>query len=492
MSFLYLNRLNLKQSALPYILVLLGLSLWAVYYQHGEINDDGGLYVRQAYFFAHGDFQSGFRVFPWPLFGLLIGAVHVVTKLPLILSAHLVDVSCFLIAALFYFKTLKLIANSSNSLWAGCLILLTAIPLMDDYLPMVLRDHGMWMGFMAGVYFFLNWQRLGKVKDGLLWQTSFIVGGLFRPEVLILNLLLPLYSAVNPPKSMSSGRAFLESISLLVIATVSFTILVLIKGMGNLNLGRLHELIDRPLTFLREIFSPLPVTTTNIYLKSPMSDFPMVHKLSFISTLAVYKMLVGIGLLAIITSFVAIRKNLIQKEDLSALKAVFGVTFTVSLANLLLTYVDSSRYWMMNYWLIYLVSAAGLAHCLTKVKVMKQLAKWFWRLLLCLVIIAQLWTVLFDSKPHRPIESEVVVWLKGHKINPREVFINDRRLIIHAERYDLIEDNILISEDSLKPFAYIALRFSEFEANKALLESFQTLATISDGTKPRFVIMQRQ
>lgn len=492
MSYLYINRLNLKQSVLPYILVLLALSLWAVYYQHGEINDDAGLYVRQAYFFAHGDFQSGFKVFPWPLFGLLIGAVHATTRLPLILSAHLIDVSCFLIAAVFYFKTLRLITSSPNNLLAGCLVLLTAIPLMDDYLPMVLRDHGMWMGFMAGVYFFLKWQRLGGVKAGLLWQTSLIIGGLFRPEVLILNLLLPLHSAVNPPESLSRRRAFLESISLILIVTFCLIMLLLIKGMGNLNLGRLPELIDRPLAFMREIFTPLPVTTNNIYLKSAISDFPMVHKLSFISILAAYKILVGIGALGVVTSFVAIQKDLIKKADLAVLRLLFCVTFIVSLANLLLTYVDSSRYWMMNYWLIYLVSAAGLADCLTKVKAMKQFAKWFWRLLLCVVIIAQFCTILLDSKPHRPIEPEVVVWLKVHKINPREVFINDRRLIVHAERYDLIDDNIAISEESLKPFAYVALRFGEFEANQALLESFKTLVTISDGAKPRFVVLQRQ
>lgn len=492
MSFLYLNRLNLKQSALPYILVLLALSLWAVYYQHGEINDDGGLYVRQAYLFAHGDFQSGLKLFPWPLFGLLIGGVHALTKLPLILSAHLVDVSCFLIASLFYFKTLRLITSSANSLLAGCLVLLTAIPLMDDYLPMVLRDHGMWMGFMAGLYFYIKWQRSGGIKAGMLWQASFILGGLFRPEVLVLNLLLPINSAFNPPKSLSPWRAFWESISLIFIATFCLLLLALIRGIENLSLGRLPELINRPLAFVREIFSPMPITTNNVYLKSAISDYPILHKLSFISILAVYKILTGVGMLALVTSFFAIQKDLIKKPDLKVLKVLFYLTFIVSLSNLILTYVDTSRYWMMSYWLIYLIAGVGLADWLTKIKTMNQSKNWFWRLLLCLVIIAQLWTVLFDSNPHRPIESEVVVWLEEHKINPREVFINDRRLIVHAERYDLIEDSTEISEESLKSFAYIALRFSEFEANQALLESFQTLATITDGTKPRFVILQRQ
>jgi len=492
MSLLNLNRVNLKQSVVPYLLTLLAASLWAIYYQHGEINDDGGLYVRQGYFLAHGDFKSGFAIFPWPLFGLLIGVVHAVTKLPLILSAHLVDVSCFLIATLFYFKTLQLVAKSPNILLAGCLVLLTAIPLMDDYLPMVLRDHGMWMGFMAGVYFFLRWQHSGGIKIGALWQASFILGGLFRPEVLILNLLLPVYSAFKPPKLLSPWRALLESLSLILIAAFGLVTLTLIKGGKSLNLGRLPELINRPLAFVREIFLPMPVTTINIYLKSAMSHFPIVHKLGFIFTLAAYKMLVGIGALAVVTTFYALRKKLINKSYLADLKVLFSITFIVSLANLLLTYVDSSRYWMMNYWLIYLVAAVGLSDFLTRFKTMKQISKWFWVLLLCLVIITQLWTILFDSKPHRTIEHDVVTWIKDHKINPRKVFMNDRRLIIYAERYDLIQDSEVISEKSLKDFAYVALRFSEFEANQSVLEPFQILETINDGNVPRFVILQRR
>jgi hypothetical protein len=492
MFSLNLNRVNLKQSAVPYLLILLAGSLWAIYYQHGELNDDGGLYVRQGYFFAHGDFQSGFAIFPWPLFGLLIGVVHAVTKLPLILSAHLVDVSCFLIATLFYFKTLRLVAKSPNILLAGFLVLLTAIPLMDDYLPMVLRDHGMWMGFMAGVYFFLRWQQSGGIKIGALWQASFILGGLFRPEVLILNLLLPIYGAFNPPKSLSPWRTLLESLSLVIVAAFGLLTLILIKGGNNINFGRLPELINRPLAFFHEIFSPMPVTTDNIYLKSAMSHFPLVHKISFICTLATYKMLVGIGALAAVTTFYAIQKKLINKSHLKVLKVLFSITFIVSLANLLLTYVDSSRYWMMNYWLIYLVAAVGLSDFLSGFKTIKQISKWFWMLLLCLVIITQLWTILFDSKPHRPIEHDVVTWMKDHNINPRQVFMNDRLLIIHAERYDLIQDGEVISEKSLKDFAYVALRSSEFEANRSLLAPFQILATIKDGDTPRFVILQRR
>jgi len=138
-------------------LVIMFVAFWSVYIQDGQINRDGLLYLKQAYLIAEGDWKEGLARYPWPFFSILIAVFYKLTNLHLQVVAHGVDIALFGIAAWFYLKTLQLIHNKErNIIFYGGIILLSFIPIMDDYVGMVLRDHGLWAGCMMGTYFYFK------------------------------------------------------------------------------------------------------------------------------------------------------------------------------------------------------------------------------------------------------------------------------------------------------------------------------------------------
>ena len=146
MKYFELAKVKLSSLWLMWLVIMLA-ALWSIYIQDGYINRDGLLYLKQAYLMAEGSFKEGLALYPWPFFSILIAVFHKFTNLHLQIVAHGVDLSLFGIAALFYLKTLQLIYNKEKQiLFYGGVILLSFIPIMDDYVGMVLRDHGLWAG----------------------------------------------------------------------------------------------------------------------------------------------------------------------------------------------------------------------------------------------------------------------------------------------------------------------------------------------------------
>ncbi len=485
----------LKKLSIPhYLFLLLLASTWVVYNQHGSINDDGGVYIRQAYFFAVGDYSRAVGIYSWPLFGFLIGGLHRLTNIPLIYSAHTVDVLCFLTASFFFLKTLRLLSSDKNITLAGFLVLITSIPVVDDYLAMVLRDHGMWAGFMAGVYFFLRWRQAPTWSSALLWQSSFLIGTLFRPEVFVFNLLLPLVNVALPPKGKTRLASLLQSASLLLAIGLGLIILVLVKlgltGEVGINLARLNEFYYKPMQIAQNLFMPLPVVTNDVYLRSVIRHYPMIFKFSFLTSIIIFKWLFAIGLLHFAAIYAAFKYRLIKAQDLTVLWMLFLMTLVVSTNNFYLSFVDTNRYWLMSYWLVYLLAAPGLAHWIKKIGKLDLPGRYFYASLLGLVLAAYSLVVLFDSKPHRPQELEVIRWLKVQQIDMGQVFFNDRRLIVYAERYD-IEDIALLDDVLLRAPAYIVLRASQLEQAEQNLAGYTQLMQFSSDGAVSFIVYKK-
>ena len=164
----YFDSIKERLSALlsMWLLIML-IAMWSVVIQDGHINRDGLLYLKQAYLIAEGDWKDGLALYPWPFFSILIAIFHKVSGLHLQVVAHLIDLALFGIAVWFYLKTLKLIYKQKNIIFYGGIILLSFIPIMDDYVGMVLRDHGLWAGCMMGTYFYFVYLKDKAFKNNL-------------------------------------------------------------------------------------------------------------------------------------------------------------------------------------------------------------------------------------------------------------------------------------------------------------------------------------
>ena len=174
-------------------LVIMLVASWSIYIQDGYINRDGLLYLKQAHLFGLSEWKQGLYIYPWPIFGILISIIHKITHIHSQWVAHGIDLILFGIAAIFYLKIIRLIYKSDNIFYGG-LALLSFIPIMDDYLGMILRDHGLWAGCMMGTYFYFKNLKEYFLKNSITWQFGFLFAGLFRPEGLVFVILLPLWN----------------------------------------------------------------------------------------------------------------------------------------------------------------------------------------------------------------------------------------------------------------------------------------------------------
>lgn len=484
----------MTQRALPISILILFISaIWIVFDQHGAINNDGVLYLQQAHLFALGETQQAMQLYPWPFFSYFIAQLHQLSSLTLQNAAQLINVLAFVIASYFFLKTLLLISQEKLVLPAGLLVLLTSIPIMDDYLPMLLRDNGMWAGLTAGIYFYLRWLQTPLVKHALLFQLCLIVGALFRPELFVFNLIIPLASIWLKPHTLNKSQAFFLSGLLImmgfIVAIFALGYLALSGQLAQLHTGRLMEIYQRPLAMMSELLSPLPMQIqANEYLKLLIDQHALGLKYTFILYVIFAKWLSTVGLLHLSTAYLAIRQRLLDATFIKPLGLLFAVSFAITAINLPVHYILTSRYWVMNLWVVYVISALGLAWLLRALYAGQWRNRRWAKLALILVLIGHMLVVLLDSHRSNP-DQQVQNWIKQQGVAIDQLYIDNPRLCFYLGRFDCAAIGL---DGAIKQqYPYLILHFYRYQdyqeiAGYEIVEKFP-----HRKKKPSFVIYRR-
>ncbi|MDA1133864.1 MAG: hypothetical protein O2802_02950, partial [Proteobacteria bacterium] len=363
----YLDTVKQRFSALlPMWLLIMLVAIWSVVIQDGHINRDGLLYLKQAYLMAEGSWKEGLALYPWPFFSILIAIFHKASGLHLQVVAHSVDLMLFGIAAWFYLKTLKLIYKQKHIIFYGGIILFSFIPIMDDYVGMVLRDHGLWAGCMMGTYFYFVYLKENTFKNNLLWQLSFAFAGLFRPEAFIFLVLIPILHVFLFSKQQSKWlniKQLIQHYGVVLGYTLYLLINKVFLSSGELvsdQGSRLSEFIPRLLSFFKQITSPLPITSSHPYLTDLLTNYPLTITVGLLLAILIVKWLKGIGLL--IGGLLLYGFNRRLQKDLDgtiklSLYFFIGISFVLVAMNLFNVYVLSNRYWVYHwFWLFIFVT----------------------------------------------------------------------------------------------------------------------------------------
>jgi hypothetical protein len=428
-----------KLSITQCIFILLIASGWILYSQHGAMNNDGALYLTQAHYFALGDFESAKKLYSWPFFSILIWQVHTLTPLSYFYAAQLINITLFLVACLFFFKTLRLVSSQNNILLAGLIVLMTSIPFMDDHLVMLLRDNGSWAGFMAGAYYFLSWSKHRKFYLAVLWQLSFLVATFFRPEAIILNLLLPFASLFISSNWKGKSADFFASTSLMiVIAALGCGYLLYQNSLQQveINWARLSELYTRPKAFFDQLLMPLPISTEHIYLVALVKKHGLALKYGFLSYALIMSWLGAVTLLHAAAAFTAVKHRLLVTSLNFTFCMLFSLTFLITFVYGLTAFEAHGRYWGMNLWLVYVLSALGISHWLEQIyEGSLQKSRWL-KPIFVVVIIGYMLTVLFDFEQRSSDEGAAVEWIRENKIEMNDVYFSGRRIGARASVYN--------------------------------------------------------
>ncbi len=470
------------------VVLLFLLSLVIIFLQHGEINRDGIMYLTQSQYIVEGNWDKAMSVYSWPFFSILIAGLHQLTGLSLQYAAHMINVALFVLASFFFIKNVTLVSQKTNILFAT-LILLTSIPLMDDYLSMVLRDQGQWAGFMIGVYGYLRWIKSPQWTWALLWQAGFLFGTLFRPECLMFNILLPLTHQLFIVNSERT-KTFIQSVSIPLVGLLLLPILWFVFNidMSSIDLARLNEIITRPTRFLNTMLQPLAIETQNYFLKVLIADFATSFKYFFLSYVAVYKWAAGLGLLNLFLFGYAIQQRLILSPYLKALAIFFALSSIITIINLYTTFVIANRFWVMNFWIVYIVAAIGLSHLWHTIQHYKHPKQSWMKWGLVSVLTIYFLNVIID-KPEQHYEQQAAQWVKDQHLDLNNIYFNQDRVAYYAGLLVFDSTDLKTATDVIQ-YPYLMMRYDRFTEVKEI-SGYQPIEYFPTKDNPKVIVYIR-
>lgn len=345
-----------KRASLPQLqmgLSLLGVltAVWIMYIQQGWINDDSVLYFEAARLFAIGEWQSGLRLFAWPLYSLLIAGLHAITGLSLHLSAQILNALFIFISIYSLLKIMILAKADKLTLIIATLLLLSTTYIYGDVIGMLLRDQGFWAFTLLALVFFIKFYRDSQLKDALLWQVFIAIALLFRIETFTYIVLLPLILFTLPQANLSNKlRLLLKThiINLVICALV--LIAAFVYGVVQLSeLGRAQEIFsaisDIEQNFSSHITKRAQIMASDV-LGEPLENFAWTGLVLTLVIVVITKSVLVAGWLP--PTLVAINYKTLQQNMAPDVAKILVLTGLIVLINGILIILKvnllSSRY----------------------------------------------------------------------------------------------------------------------------------------------------
>ena len=465
-------------------LLIMLVAMWSVVIQDGHINRDGLLYLKQAYLIGEGNWKEGLALYPWPFFSILIAVFHKLTNFHLQVVAHGVDLALFGVAAWFYLKTLKLIYKQKHIIFYGGITLLSFIPIMDDYVGMVLRDHGLWAGCMMGTYFYFVYLKEKTFKNNLLWQFAFTFAALFRPEAFAFLLLIPFFNIYCHHQKI---KIWDNKVSVAINFLKENTVLIFYAFYNILNKffissseitssssGRLDEFIPRVESLFNQFFSSLPISSSDAYLVDLLLNYPIVITFGMLFSILIYKWISSLGLIhgGLLVLTVFRYKNIQKNYYLPHLLFFLIISFILVGINLFNVFVLSNRYWVFHWWWILILIAPGLCYLLEHTKRI-----FIFKILLTLIFIFMVFVSLYDQS--EDLEMNVAQYLIDNKIHDVD-FKNNERIRYYVDR-DIAQ---LVAKQHLKKSEYTITNYPKNGKIKS-----GTIIKNFPENKPKFILI---
>lgn len=464
------------------IIILIIVSLYQVYFNYGDINRDGVFYLINAQHMINGDYDLAYQNYNWPFFSFLIMIIHKLSGLSLYYSAQFICIFLFIIASFFFLKIISLISLNEVSPYYGLVVLLTSIPIIDDYLVMILRDHGLWAGFFSGLYFYLKWLKQNRNLDLFLWVFSLILGTLFRPECfifLIIFSLMALFYLDHEKKKLYIAKLLISILSILLIVTL----------FNNINFARLDEIISRPIAVFNNLFKPIPISSDDIWLSSLLNDYLTSFKFLFFSYIAFDKWISGIGLFSLILFFISFKYKLVKEYNYVFIILILS-SVLIPIFNFYQYYVLAGRYFVLCWFIIYLYSALGLYFIFNKLNI-EIIKKYKIKYLVSVYLIVSFLIVIIDQQKINH-ERDAAEWIKTNVEEIENVYFQSPRVSYYSNfiplfRYKLNE--ALINTD-LNYF--VIENFSEDFETLQQNSNFELLETFKNHKKNKSILIYKR
>lgn len=406
------------------LLFILGTSLFIIF-DNKEINRDGVLYLTQAKYFFDADFNQALSIYDWPFYGFLIAVLSKYINISLENSAYTINLFLFLILALFFIRTVNYITKDKLSFTASSIILLTSIPLLDDYLVMIIRDHGQWACCMFSIYYLIKWTDKPTYKYSFLYQLGFLLATFFRPESLYILIGVLIYFIFR-----NIDNNFKLRINTILKPFIFFIFIFLLSYfLFNNHLSSLGKLDQAPnilSSIIENLKNGLIVNSNNDLFNILIDDYHSSFIYIFLTYVFIFKWFTGLGVFHFALFLVSNKYKTVSQKYTKVLYLLIFLSLVGCYLNLLNTNVISSRYFVLSWLIIYLFSATGLIKVFYVLKNKNSLKNQIYKVILYIsIFILYLFIVIDTAEKH--IELEAAEWLKSRSIKNDEIIFNNAR-----------------------------------------------------------------
>lgn len=428
---------QLSLNTLIIILTVIG-ALIAVrlhYIQQGAINNDFVLYHEAARLFAANAWHDGFRLFGWPLYSILIAAIHKVTSLSLHTSAQLLSIGLFALTTAAFLKIIEMAGGAHKTLLAGALILFSSQYIVGDVLPMLVRDHGFWAFFLLSLIFFIRFYQSYKVSDAFLWQLFAIIAMLFRIEMFTYLALLPMLLLFCTEKPMAQRWSLFfkaHGFNLAIGALIAFAFLFSADLSIN-DFGRLREIFSLNLyeQTTQKLLERADIMATEV-LGDHLDEFAIEGLLLIFIFIIVTKIISSSGWISIALAAMTLRKKIsfIQLKVKHVLFAVMSIALLNMLLIITKVFVLSGRYVAAFTFIVMILAAFYLAYSFKHLEDHKDsssLKKWLVIIVLAVLSLSLIKNLLPKAEGHG-YEQHAIEWVQANYPDDKNIYYSTSRL----------------------------------------------------------------
>ena len=496
-----------RRQALLAALIGAAVATWVIFLNHGYINSDGLVYIESAKQFSLGNWQQGLSVYNWPFYSLIIATIHQTTGLGLLNAAHVITIFAFALLAAGLPLLVRELGGNHRVQMFSVLMLIGATPLVGNYLPMVIRDHGFLAAHVWSLVFLLRFFRSNSLYDALAWNAIATLATLFRIEGIVYFILLPLLTLFRKDHSTKENIIDLVKANafLIVGMTLLITALYFIPHFDLQHLGRLGD----PANIAQRVFHQINDGLNNkadsygTILGPFLDDYAMQGLILTLACILVVKSLSSVGIAQLLLSISLWKRHYeygLKANNLIFLSLLSAICIINATCILISSFALPKRY-LQPLGLVIIILASFSFYIMLDDWKRGKGKRWILPIL-STILAVQIALNLKPVDPRNRFEQEAAQWIHEHLPPGSKIYYDYGRIRYYAEgdsssRHLVPWDEIerLISSDDIIHYDYLVVHIpkKDYHREQVLENRFgKPLATFENKRGKRISIYQIQ
>lgn len=432
-----LQRILTMDASLPWLAALLGILVasWIIFQSQGIINRDGLFYIEIARQFSLGNWHQGLALYNWPVYPLMITAVHQASQLSLLASAQAITIVAFAWTCAGMVVLARELGGNRHVMIATALLLLCSTPLIDNYLPMALRDHTFLALHVWSLVFFLRFYRNEGWGHAAAWGVTAALAVLLRIEGVVYLSLLPLILLARRQHSWRHNLiALLRANLVLLGATIALVAAAFLHpGFDTHKLGRLGDPLAVGQMFIQQISQGLSAkadTYADHVLGKYLNDVAMPGLLLTLAYALLSKVATSAGWLQLaLAVYARLRIGKPFPQYHAILCWVVVLSLLTAIVIITSVFLLPKRYLLSLAMIIVLYAAQGAAKLYEDWQREPRPAAIRWRSHIAVVALVLTYAVVLNpANPKDTFEMDAARWVVQHTEPGSRIYYDDGRL----------------------------------------------------------------